>query len=55
MPPDSQSGSGIAMLAALSAKDGGLGAVAVDLLGLKSSGALFIVVLRSQTSQGHAR
>src|SRR5260370_7230132 len=30
---------------------GGLGAVAGDLLGLKSSGALFIGVLRSQTSQ----
>src|SRR5437588_10810239 len=30
---------------------GGLGAVAVDLLGIKSSGALFVGVLRSQTAQ----
>jgi capsule polysaccharide export protein KpsE/RkpR len=52
MPPDSQSTSGMAMMAAMAAKaGGGLGAAAGDLLGLKSSGALFIGVLRSQTSQ----
>ena len=51
MPPDSQSASGMAMMAALAGKVGGLGAVAGDLLGLKSSGALFVGVLRSQTSQ----
>ena len=52
MPPDSQSSSGMAMLAALSAKTGsGLGAYAGDLLGLKSSGALFIGILRSRTVQ----
>jgi len=52
MPPDTQSASGIAMRAAMAAKAGmGLGAAAGDLLGLKSSGALFIGVLRSQTSQ----
>jgi len=52
MPPDSQSTSGMAMMAAMAAKaGGGLGAVAGDMLGLKSSGALFIGVLRSQTSQ----
>jgi len=51
MPPDSQSPSGMAMMAAMAAKVGGLGGVAGDLLGLKSSGALFIGVLRSQTSQ----
>jgi uncharacterized protein involved in exopolysaccharide biosynthesis len=49
MPPDSQSGSGMAMLAALSAKTGGMGAFAGDLLGMKSSGALFIGILRSRT------
>jgi uncharacterized protein involved in exopolysaccharide biosynthesis len=51
MPPDNQSGSGLAMLAALTAKSGssGLGAVAGDLLGMKSSGALFIGVLSSRT------
>jgi capsule polysaccharide export protein KpsE/RkpR len=50
MPPDSQSGSGTAMLAALTARTGnGMGALAGDLLGAKSSGALFIGVLRSRT------
>ena len=40
------------MMAAMAAKPGGgLASVAGDLLGLKSSGALFIGVLRSQTSQ----
>ena len=54
MPPDPQSTSGMAMMAAMAAKGGGgLGAVAGDLLGVKSSGALFIGVLRSQTSQDH--
>ena len=51
MPPDSQSG-GLAMLAALTAKAGGgsgLGAVAGDLLGVKSSGALFVGILKSRT------
>jgi capsule polysaccharide export protein KpsE/RkpR len=52
MPPDTQSGSGIAMMAALAAKTGGgLAGMAGDLLGLKSSGALFIGVLRSETAQ----
>lgn len=52
MPPDPQSTSSMAMMAGMAAKvGGGLGGVAGDLLGLKSSGALFIGVLRSQTSQ----
>jgi uncharacterized protein involved in exopolysaccharide biosynthesis len=52
MPPDPQSASGMAMMAAMAAKaGGGLAGVAGDLLGLKTSGALFIGVLRSQTSQ----
>lgn len=52
MPPDSQSTSGMAMMAAMATKaGGGLAGVAGDLLGLKSSGALFVGVLRSQTSQ----
>src|SRR5882762_211981 len=51
MPPD-QANSGLAMMAAMAAKaGGGLGSATEDLLGLKSSGALFIGVLRSQTSQ----
>src|SRR6185369_10452295 len=53
MPPDNQSTSGLAMLAALSSKGGGagggMGAVAGDLLGVKSSGALFMGVLSSMT------
>jgi uncharacterized protein involved in exopolysaccharide biosynthesis len=50
MPPDSQSSSSVAMLAALSARaGGGLGAFAGDLLGVKSSGAVFIGILRSRT------
>lgn len=50
MPPDAQSTSGLATLAALSAKTGnGLGAFAGDLLGVKSSGALFVGILRSRT------
>jgi len=52
MPPDSQSASGVAMLAALSSKAGaGLASMAGDLLGVKSSGALFVGVLRSETAQ----
>jgi capsule polysaccharide export protein KpsE/RkpR len=53
MPPDPQSASGMAMMAAMATKAGGLGAMAGDLLGLKSSGAMFVGVLRSQTTQEH--
>lgn len=55
MPPDSQSGTGLAMLAAMAGKGEGalggsaLGGLAGDLLGLKSSGALFMEVVRSRT------
>ena len=50
MPPDNQTSSSLAMLAALTAKTGGgVGAVAGDLLGIKSSGALFVGILRSRT------
>jgi uncharacterized protein involved in exopolysaccharide biosynthesis len=52
MPPDSQSASGLAMMAALAGKGGGgLGSIAEDVLGVKSSGSLFIGVLRSETAQ----
>ena len=52
MPPDSQSNASMAMLASLSVKAGsGLGAFAGDLLGLKSSGDLFIGILQSRTVQ----
>jgi uncharacterized protein involved in exopolysaccharide biosynthesis len=52
MPPDTQSGSGMAMLAALSSRTGGaLEGVSGDLLGVKSSGALFVGILTSRTVQ----
>lgn len=51
MPPDSRSNSSLAMAAALSGGMGGLGALAGDVLGLKSSGALFIGILTSRTVQ----
>src|SRR6266581_3161358 len=52
MPPDSQSSSNMMMLAGMAEKTGsGLGAMAGDLLGLKSSGALFVGMLQSQTIQ----
>jgi uncharacterized protein involved in exopolysaccharide biosynthesis len=51
MPPDSESSSGIAMMAALAKAGGGVGALAGDVLGLKSTGALFVGMLRSESSQ----
>jgi uncharacterized protein involved in exopolysaccharide biosynthesis len=54
MPPDSQPSSSLAMMAALAGKaGGGLSGLTGDLLGLKSSGALFIGVMRSQTAEDH--
>lgn len=49
MPPDSQSSSSLALLAGLSGPGGGLGMLAGDLLGIKSTGALFVGVLRSRS------
>jgi len=50
MPPDNQSGSGLAMAtAALSGQAGGLGGMAGDLLGFKSTSDLFVGVLNSRT------
>src|SRR5438270_10879257 len=52
MPPDDQSSSGIMLAATLASKvTGSLGAIAGDMLGLKSSGDLFIGILRSRTVQ----
>lgn len=59
MPPDQNSGSGLAMLAGLSGKSsssslaslGGLGALGEELLGLKTTGDLFVGVLESRTVQ----
>jgi uncharacterized protein involved in exopolysaccharide biosynthesis len=52
MPPDSQSASNIMMLSGMEQKVGSnLGELAGDLLGFKSSGALFVGMLQSQTIQ----
>jgi uncharacterized protein involved in exopolysaccharide biosynthesis len=52
MPPDDQSGTGMALFSALAGKSGsGLGAMAGDLLGAKNSGDLFVGVLKSRTVQ----
>ena len=51
MPPDDSSGAGMAVLASLSGKAGGLGSLAGDMLGVKSTGDLFVGVLKSRTVQ----
>ncbi|HLV88235.1 MAG TPA: Wzz/FepE/Etk N-terminal domain-containing protein [Candidatus Sulfotelmatobacter sp.] len=56
MPPDRQSSGGMALLAALSGKTGGstgssLAGAAGDLLGMGSSGAVFVGILQSDTVQ----
>jgi uncharacterized protein involved in exopolysaccharide biosynthesis len=54
MPPDSQTSGTLALVAGLmgqAGQGGGMGAVASDLLGLKTTGALFIGVLNSRTVQ----
>jgi capsule polysaccharide export protein KpsE/RkpR len=50
MPPDTQSSSGMAMLAAVSARaGGGLGSLSSSVLGGNSTGALFTKILTSRT------
>lgn len=51
MPPDSESSAGLAMISALAKAGGGLGSIGGDLLGLKSSGSLFVGMLRSESAQ----
>ena len=52
MPPDDEASSGLAMAAALANKmDGALGGLAGSVLGVKSSGDLFIGILESRTVQ----
>lgn len=52
MPPDNQSSTAMAMLAAMTSKMGaGLGSTAGTLLGLKSSGEVFVGILQSRTVQ----
>jgi len=50
MPPDSELNSGLSSLMAMATRTGGsLGMLAGDFLGLKTSGSLFIAILRSET------
>ena len=53
MPPDTLSESGMGMMAAIAGRAGadGIGGLASDLLGVKSSGALFVGILGSETVQ----
>lgn len=51
MPPEGDMGSGLAALSAMAGRAGGFGGVAGDLLGVKSSGALFVGILQSRTVQ----
>jgi len=54
MPPDNQSNSGLSMLAAINgSKMGALGGIAGDILGLKTSGDLFIGILGSNSVEDH--
>lgn len=49
MPPDQGPGNGMAMMAALASNAGALGSLGSELLGLKTSGDLFIGILQSRT------
>jgi uncharacterized protein involved in exopolysaccharide biosynthesis len=52
MPPDSPSTSGLAMAAAaMTGSAGGLGGIASDFLGLKSTSDIFVGILSSRTAQ----
>jgi uncharacterized protein involved in exopolysaccharide biosynthesis len=51
MPPDNQSGTTLAMLAMTSKMGAGLGSAADSMLGLKSSGEVFVGILQSRTVQ----
>ena len=54
MPPDQSMGSGTAMLAALSSRaGGGLAGMAESALGMKTTGALFVGILKSDTVKDH--
>jgi uncharacterized protein involved in exopolysaccharide biosynthesis len=55
MPPDSQQNSGMALMAMLgggqNGGSGGLGSLATDVLGAKTTGAMFIAVMHSRTAE----
>lgn len=49
MPPDQGPGNGMAMMAALASRAGSFGTIGNELLGLKTTGDLFIGILQSRT------
>jgi len=51
MPPDSSQSGGLAMAAALSGGVGGLGGIASEMLGIKSTSDIFVGILSSRTVQ----
>jgi uncharacterized protein involved in exopolysaccharide biosynthesis len=55
MPPESQQGGGLALMAMLgggqNGGSGGLGTLASDLLGAKTTGAVFVAVMHSRTAE----
>jgi uncharacterized protein involved in exopolysaccharide biosynthesis len=51
MPPDSSQSGGLAMAAAISGGAGGLGSIASDVLGMKSTSDVFVGILSSRTVQ----
>jgi uncharacterized protein involved in exopolysaccharide biosynthesis len=51
MPPNQSSDTGMTMLAGLAGRSGSLGSLGSELLGLKTTGDLFIGILRSRTVQ----
>lgn len=51
MPPDNQSGSNLGLAAAMSGAASGLGGIASDFLGLKSTSDVFVGILGSRTVQ----
>lgn len=51
MPPDQGPENGMAMMAALTSKAGSLGSLGSEMLGLKTTGDLFIGILESRTVQ----
>jgi hypothetical protein len=52
MPPDGQAGgTGLAMLSALAGRSGGLGGVAGDLLGVRNSACLIVLMVHAKISE----
>ena len=52
MPPDGQSGTGMAMLSALAGSAGGFGGIAGDLLGVRNSLRLIVLIVHAKMRKG---